>query len=139
MVIGLLMLSTCEPNQTFEEPEIRSVTYSAMTRGSSFMCKIDEHKIHVVSEGLESYEKSKEITKEQWSLILKDIEGLALDNLNKLDVPSHNSDTDRTRIAVLSVHSTSKDYESIKFDEGNPPKVLSSLINKMLTLAKTVD
>ena len=110
-----------------------------MTRGSSFTCTIDEHKIQLTSDGTETYEKSKEITKKQWLSILDELEGVALDNLDKLDAPSDESATDRVRIASLVVLTTAETYESISFDEGNPPNVLSPLINNMLALAQTVD
>ena len=139
IVIGMVMMSTCEQRQSTFESQIISITYSAMTRGSSFTCKIDEHKIQLVSDGSETYEKSKEITKKQWLSILDELEAVALDNLDKLDAPSDESATDRARIATLVVHSTTETYESISFDEGNPPKVLSPLINNMLALAQTVD
>jgi len=139
MVIGMVMMSTCEQKQSTLGSQIKSVTYSAMTRGSSFTCTIDEHKIQLTSDGTEIYEKSKEITKKQWLSILNELEGVALDNLDKLDAPSDESATDRARIASLIVHSTTETYESIPFDEGNPPIVLSPLINNMLALAQTVD
>jgi hypothetical protein len=139
IVIGMVMMSTCEQRQSTLESQIKSITYSAMTRGSSFTCTIDEHKIQLKSDGTESYEKSKEITSDQWMLVLENLEGISLESLDKLDAPSDESAADRARIASLVVHSTTEIYESIPFDEGNPPKVLSPLINNILALAQTVD
>ena len=135
LIIGTLIMSACSQDQT----KIKSITYSAITRGSSFTCIIDEHIIQVISSGNDTYEKSKEITNKQWSSILKDLDGIALDNLDKLEAPSDESASDRARIANLIVISGGKNYESIPFDEDKPPKVLSPLINNMLALAQTVD
>ena len=139
IVMAILILGTCEQKSSEMLSIVQSITYTAQTRGSSYICTIDNRKLQLTTNGIGSFEKSKEITKTQWLGILKDLEEVALDSLNKLEVPNEKSSTDRARIATLVVHSTNGIYESMPFDEGNPPRSLLPLINNMLALAQTVD
>lgn len=139
MVMAMLILGTCGQNSSEMDSKVESITYAAKTRGSSYICTIDNHQIQLTTEGTTSFQKSKEISKKQWLNILKGLEEIVLDSLNKLEAPTDNSSADRARIATLVVHSTNEIHKSIPFDEGNPPEALSSLINNMLALAQTVD
>ncbi len=75
----------------------------------------------------------------QWTSLINSSNNIDVINLEKLIAPSNNSNTDRARIAILTIITPDSIFISKPFDEGNPHSQLTSLINNMLTIAKTVD
>ena len=139
MVTGMVLIGTCEPKQAVNTLSITQFEYSATTRGSSFSCTVTSKGVQIASKGMEQYDKYKLITNQQWVELLKLSNDMALDRLDELKAPSSKSETDRSRIAKLTIGKKDKNFESNSFDEGNPPVVLRPLINYILTLAETVD
>jgi hypothetical protein len=136
---GMVLMGTCEPKQAVNTLSITQFEYLATTRGSSFSCTVTSKGAQIASKGMEQYDKYKLITNQQWLELLKLSNDIALDRLDELKAPSSKSETDRSRIAKLTIRKKDKNFESNSFDEGNPPVVLRPLINYILTLAETVD
>ena len=124
---------------TEEEEESLSIIYEAMTRGSSFHCAVTKGRISVKSSGKTIMMETRAISKKDWQEVERQLETVPLEHMGNLEAPSAESQTDRARIATLKVKKGGKIYESVPFDEGNPPKELKPLIDKILALAETVE
>ncbi len=118
---------------------LKSITYQAVTRGSDYKCTVDKQKVGVSTSGLETSSSSKDISKNDWGVIKAMVEKLEVSTIDKLEAPSANSSVDRTAIGSLSIRIGETIYESASFDDSNPPKELKPLINKILSLAETVE
>ncbi len=141
LLIFLLVLATSQECSQLEQDTkvIRSVTYNAMTRGSSFKCIINEKKITVISKGSDLKNGEREISKQQWEDLGRVINRIQLENIGKLNAPSKESSIDAALIASVVITIDDKVFESNTFDHGNPPKELKPLTNKILALAETVE
>ncbi|NHF60331.1 hypothetical protein FK220_013335 [Flavobacteriaceae bacterium TP-CH-4] len=125
--------------QTTEEEESLSIIYEAMTRGSSFHCAVTKGRISVKSSGKTITMETRAIAKKDWQEVEQQLKTVLLEHIGNLEAPSAESQTDRARIATLKVKRGDKIFESAPFDEGNPPKELKPLIDKILALAETVE
>ena len=141
LLIFLLVLATSQECSQLEQDKkvIRSVTYNAMTRGSSFKCIINDKKITVISKGSDLKNGEREISRQQWEDLGKVINRIQLENIGKLNAPSKESSIDAALIASVVITIDDKVFESSTFDHGNPPKELKPLTNKILALAETVE
>ncbi|MCK5443702.1 MAG: hypothetical protein KAJ23_17590 [Maribacter sp.] len=116
-----------------------SVTYKAATRGANFEYRITNERIAVNSKGLDQKNGERAITTQERNEIIALINKINLSTIGTLIPPSNNSATDRALIASLKVSKDGKMYESSSFDEGNPPKEIKPLIDKIVALAETVE
>ena len=119
--------------------EIDFVAYTAATRGSSFSCKINSSRILIQSQGGESFEKTREISSEEWKTISRSINDLNPDSISDYTSSTNSRALDRSRMAGVMISVNQVLYESEAFDEGNPPAELKPLVDKIIALAKTVD
>ncbi len=139
LLLGIITMNTCGQKSMPNKTIITEFKYEASTRGSNYTCLINENDIDVISIGISDFQKSKSINNEQWSSLINSSKTIDVLNLENLIAPSNNSHTDRARIATLTIITPDSFYISKPFDEGNPPSQLTSLINNMLTITKTVD
>lgn len=139
-ILFLLFSINVDCDQTIEKEQVlRSVTYSAMTRGSSYSCSIDSKSITVESNGELTQNKTVNIKLIDWKNLQKIVNDISLNAIGNFMSTTNNSTHDRVRIATLVIEADGEVYESESFDEGNPPSELKPLIDLMLTLAETVE
>ena len=59
-----------------------------------------------------------------------------LNEIHNLKAPSNLSNTDRKMIAFITISVNDKVYESQTFDDGDSPKELKELIDKLFEIAQ---
>ncbi len=138
LLIALLFMNNCVENKNKEDVVVQ-FKYEAITRGSSFICIVSENKVIVSTTGTVGNQNLKEVSNEDWGTLVKYIELVDLVALENLVPPSDDSKSDKVRIATLTVTTINHSYKSGPFDEGNPPKELVPIIDKIIAIAKTVD
>ncbi len=139
LIILILILSTQKGCGQFpEQSSVSSVTYTAMTRGSSYTCIVKKESIHIDS-SVDKENQKRNISLKEWESVSALIDSSTLNDIHKFEAPTKESATDRARIATLVLMVEGKTYESAPFDEGNPPEELRPLIEMILRLAKTVE
>ena len=96
-------------------------------------------KINIDFQGINYVSASVTIAAKDWEEIVAFVDKLNIKTLHEIETTNVESAVDRARIANVVVTLNNKQYESASFDEGNSPKKLEPLINKILALAKTVE
>jgi hypothetical protein len=138
VVIFLTLNGGCNQSNEIQE-DVFEVSYEANTRGSSYSCILTNKSIKISSQGLDSKTRTEEMNKEDWNSLIKLINALNLNDLEGFTNSSNDFALDKARIAQLSISKNETQYQSSTFDEGNPPGELVVLINKILSLAETVE
>ncbi|RSC95535.1 hypothetical protein [Tenacibaculum singaporense] len=120
-VVFLLMMNCAAQNKT---KEFDKIAYEAQTRGSMVKLTIEGNNL-----SYKTYQKegTKEVTKEQLEELKAIINELNLEGISKLKAPSEKRITDGALHAEFTIKMADKEYKSITFDAGNPPKELKKL------------
>ena len=138
-ILITVLVTTCNPKNRDASASVQQFIYQATTRGSSYSCDLTENEMIITSEGRETFKKSVNVETYQWQELISSIKDVSFEGISQLKVPSSDRDSDRARIATLTIITQKKTYRSTDFDEGNPPRDLVPLINRILALAQTVD
>jgi len=138
-MILIVLLKICAINSIDLSNNVVEITYIAATRGSKYECTITKKEIVIIESGVNRSTKSKILTNDQWHELISILHALKIESLQNLKAPSSKFVLDRSRIANVIIKTTKENYESVSFDENNPPKELKLLINKILSIAQTVD
>lgn len=125
-ILCVLFLIQCSSSQ--EENPLKSIYYSARTRGSSIAIKIE-------STQLTYNDTIIGISEIEWKRLTELISQIDLKNISELEAPSNDRFRDAALAASIKLNFRDMKYESAQFDHGNPPKELSDLINEILKLA----
>jgi hypothetical protein len=139
MVFLILSMNPICSEQNQDRTMQFSVTYKAVTRGANFEYIINNERIVVNSMGLDKKNGERAVTLQERNQVMALVNKIELDEIGMLIAPSNNSVTDRALVASLSVFKEGKTYESSSFDEGNPPRALKALIDKIVALVETVE
>ncbi len=134
--IFLCFLNACAQEVQKLENTV-AITYTALTRGSSFKCVLSNNSVTVLSSNDDV--KKKTINQEEWITIANLVDAIALADMHTFIALTENQAVDRARMANLSIIFNGKLYESVAFDEGSPPKELKPLITHIRALAETVE
>ena len=115
-----------------KESDKISFEYEAITRGSYKKVIVKQDTVitikdrdlkDVVTAGLKNGE---------WNSLLKSLEGVNLEGLNEIKVPSVKHQVDAAPIANLKVIRGNKTYQSKSFDHGNPPQEIKDVVDKIM-------
>ncbi|MEE4001707.1 hypothetical protein V1T75_15280 [Tenacibaculum sp. FZY0031] len=120
-VMFLLMMNCAAQNKT---KGFDKVAYEAQTRGSMVQLTIEGNKL-----SYKTYEKegSIEIAKEKLEELNAVVNEINLEEISNLKAPSDKRITDGALHAEFTIKIADKEYKSITFDAGNPPKELKKL------------
>ncbi len=138
-ILALFFLNNGSPQHKEMTTTIGSITYEAHTRGSFFECNAT---IEVISVTTKGHSKNTDVTlmrDSDWAMLLKLTKKIDLKAMQNLEPPSTGNYSDRAAIAILKIEKDDTIYQSGTFDDGNPPKELKPLIDKMLALTETVE
>lgn len=75
----------------------------------------------------------------EWNQFTQLVNAIQLSDIPNLEAPSHTSAADRKMSATIRIFLKDKVYESAKFDDGNPPKELKALVEKLFSQAEIED
>lgn len=139
MVFLILSMNPTCSEQNQDRTIQFSVTYKAATRGANFEYIISNEQIIIYSMGLDQKNGERAITPQERNQVMALVNKIELDGIRTLVPPSNNSVTDRALIASLKVSIGGKIHKSSSFDEGNPPKEIKPLIDKIVALVETVE
>ena len=115
-----------------------SFTYEATSRGFYEMTEITKDSILFSNDrDLEEVEVSKCNTKD-WSELIQLLKEIDVKSLSQLESPTNKHQVDAAAIATFSVKINDETYETNVFDHGYPPKPISSLVNKVLSMKEMV-
>jgi hypothetical protein len=117
------------------QSEIKRIEYVASTRG--FYNRITIIPDSVVTQMTRNgKETSAFLSKEDWAEINTLVSQIEVATIPKLEPPSQNYRTDVAAAASLQIIIGDKSYQTLSFDNGNPPKKIAALVEKLIGFTK---
>jgi len=110
--------------------------YTAFTRGTYKNVKVNER---VISSQFSRSEKAatKTCGKSDWDELMTLCKGLRASSLTKLEAPSKAHQYDGAAHATLTITDGENSYTTPTFDDGNPPKEIVAIVNKILKIGNS--
>jgi hypothetical protein len=113
-----------------------TISYTAITRGTYKNVTVSEQKVIVNNSRGKEATVTYPCSKDDWNEITRLLSDVDASKLTDLKAPSTKSHYDGALAATLKLTIDGKDISSPSFDHGNPPKEISELVNKLLSMAK---
>lgn len=137
LIILVLPMMGCA-QRTADISQLKSINYTASTRGFYLNIEINEDNISVERSRDSDTSISKELSDEKWQHLVALISEFDVRKLDKMASPSKKSQVDAAALANLEVETENHLY-SCSFDHGNPPEALKRLMEYMLTLSESIE
>lgn len=118
-----------------QETEKVVIEYSAITRGSFYVLKINGKKVSTQTTPNEK-PTFKAVGEDNWNDLMKIVNSVDLKAMEKMKAPSEKRFYDGAAIGELKITKDGETYQVPNFDAGNPNEGVSDLINKMLAIAE---
>lgn len=71
---------------------------------------------------------------EDWSGLIELLKEIDVKSISQLEAPTSKHQVDAAAMATFSVKINTETYETNVFDHGHPPKPISTLVNKVLSI-----
>jgi len=126
------VMNTARGQQTF------NISYKAFTRGAYKWINLHGN-VLTVQNKINAKPKFVELSEKQLSTILEWLQNTDLETLKTLNPPSKEHQSDGALSANLNVEYSGNSYQTPTFDHGNPPIVIKSLVDKLLSLSEKVE
>ncbi|WP_300433907.1 hypothetical protein [Christiangramia sp.] len=136
IIIMFFSADTCSKQ---EMNSIESFNYETFTRGSTTMYTVTSENVKVKSSDLNSKEKSKSITAEEWNFLIGSANKIEASKMSQLKAPTNSRVSDEALHAILSIRKNDTIYKTNSFDHGNPPAEVKPLVEAILRLAENVE
>lgn len=139
---GLLVLIFCfnechekhSQISNYQEQDGMVITYEASTRGFYEKTWITKDSVLFSNDrNLKTVITSK-CKSEDWKALMDLVKGINVEKLSELEAPTKMHQVDGAAMATLKVELNNEVYETNIFDHGHPPKVISQLVNKVLSI-----
>lgn len=126
--------------QTEQDLKNIVIEYSACTRGFSQLVVIQKQEIKVNTNrrGVESI-ISEKISNADWAILIATFQKIKLSDIESFKAPSNKRSTDAAAIGQLTIKHLESSYSSQTFDDGNPPKELKQLLEKIAEITNTLE
>jgi heat shock protein HslJ len=115
------------------------ITYRASTRGFYELITVSKDSLMVTHDRNQQLKSTVKMPSTDWKDILVLIEEIELEILPTLEAPSKTHQYDAAAAATLEITANGKAYKTNVFDNGNPPKSIESIVNKVLSMKKMVE
>jgi len=132
LLICFSLLVSCSSIQ--QETAFQKINYKAMTRGYSTEIVLQDNTLKYFKNTKEN--RSLTLTEEVKDSLNTLVKKINLNTINQLKAPSNEYQFDGAMYATVAVVLNGKTYTSAGFDDDNPPKELTPLVNYLLTLIK---
>ncbi|MXS71713.1 hypothetical protein GSF70_10835 [Flavobacteriaceae bacterium W22] len=113
---------------------IDNITLSERTRGTQRMYNISNENMEIAINGEKSAYK---VSHAEWSKIAEAASSINLEEISAYKAPTTKRFSDAALASTIKVKNKNKEFESVSFDEGNPPAELTKLYFEMKKLIKT--
>ena len=132
LLICFSLVVSCSSIQ--QETGFQKINYKAITRWYSTEILLQDNTLKYFKNAKES--RSLTLAKEVKDALNTLIKKINLNTINQLKAPSNKYQFDGAMYTTVAVILNGKKYTSTGFDDDNPPKELTPLINYLLTLIK---
>ena len=114
------------------------ITYEANTRGFYEKIWITKDFVSFSNDrNLKTVIKSR-CKEDDWKALVTLLKDIDIKNLPELESPTKMHQYDGAAMATLSIEKDNETYETKVFDHGHPPKAISELVNKVLSMKEKI-
>lgn len=135
LAIIFLLFSSNSCQQT----DVTEITYTATTRGYYYKVVVTPTKAFIHNSRNESEVKERDISANDWINLQDQLKSIDIANISELKRPSTESYFDGAAAAHISVATSNKTYESLPFDQGNPPKEIKEFVKAIHSLCDKIE
>ena len=119
---------------SIQKQNLMSITYEVSTRGFYEKIWINKDSISFSNDrGLKNVMTSK-CSDGDWEALVNLVNDVDLEEFPNLEAPTSMHQYDGAAMAMLLVESDDETYKTKVFDHGHPPKAISQLVNKVLSM-----
>lgn len=129
-----LFCINCTSQLKKNQQMIDNITLSERTRGTQRMYNISNENMEIAINGEKSAYK---VSQAEWSRIAEAASSINLEEISAYKAPTTKRFSDAALASTIKVKNENKEFESVSFDEGNPPAELKNLYFEMKKLIKT--
>lgn len=134
MVMAVVGCSSSKSN--VQNSDITQFEYRAYTRGSNKEVTVTCEKIEVKEIRLgKNIEATYPLSKDNWNKLVEMAQKIKLDKMETLEAPSKKHQFDGAMAANLTITASSTTYQSITFDDGNPPGEIKGLVDEIIGIS----
>lgn len=141
LVFGLLFMflfsNECHYQNSHNSISIQddvSLIYEASTRGFYENTTITKDSILFSTDRNLKEVVASKCNAEDWNELLQLLKAIDVKSLSQLEAPTTKHRVDAAAMATFSVKINDETYETNVFDHGHPPKPISVLVNKVLSI-----
>ncbi|MDY8135286.1 DUF4377 domain-containing protein [Aquimarina sp. 2201CG5-10] len=135
----LIKVLSKEKDQSSSQKKLKNISYQALSRDSFLYIEVDENNIKKTSDrDLKNFQSIK-CSEKDWNTILSLIKQVNIKEIHQLKAPSQKRLFDGAPHGLLKITLDNKTYPSNGFDHGNPPQIITPLINHILTLSESIE
>ncbi|MFC4721501.1 hypothetical protein ACFO5O_04145 [Geojedonia litorea] len=140
-IVFMVMSNACNdkvttniPENLIQENTNLQVSYKATTRGFYEKVWITKDSIYMTNDRNSQHVISQAINVDFWNELLALVHKTDLQQLEKLEPPTKMYQVDGAAMATIEVATNHEVFKTKTFDHGHPPKAISVLVNKVLSV-----
>jgi hypothetical protein len=118
----------------YQEHDDMVITYEANTRGFYEKIWVSKDSVSFSNDRNLKTSTASKCKSEDWKALTTLVNEIALEKLSELEAPSKMHQFDGAALATLKVERNNEVYETNIFDHGHPPKAISQLVKKVLSI-----
>lgn len=142
ILFGLLVLvisfNECNKQHSqisnYQEQDGMVITYEASTRGFYEKIWVTKDLVSFTNDRNLKTSTASKCKSEDWKALTSLVKEISIEKLSELEAPTKMHQFDGTAMATLKVELNNEVFETNIFDHGHPPKAISQLVNKVLSI-----
>lgn len=141
VIVLIVFSNACEERSSNNKPDSYiqdqtnlTISYKATTRGFYEKIWITKDSIYMTTDRNSQHINSQALNADFWNELLSLVNKTDLEELEHLVPPSKMHQVDGAAMATLEVKRNQKVFTTKVFDHGHPPKTISALVNKVLSV-----
>lgn len=142
ILFGLLVLVICinechekhSQISNYQEQDGMVITYEASTRGFYEKIWVTKDSVSFTNDRNLKTSTVSKCKSEDWKALTSLVKEISIEKLSELEAPTKMHQFDGAAMATLKVELNNEVFETNIFDHGHPPKAISQLVNKVLSI-----
>ena len=134
--VGCSSSSSASATQKQADSTITKMEYKAYTRGSNKEVTVTREKVEVKELRLgNNIDATYPLSKDNWNKLVALAQKVKLDKMESLEAPTKKHQFDGAMAANLTITLGTTTYQSVTFDDGNPPAAIKGLVEEIIGIS----
>ena len=143
IIFSLFFLAICSKDcnwglsqTSIQELDYMTITYEASTRGFYEKTWVTKDSVSFSADRSLNEVIVSKCQSADWNALIGLVKNINLKDLPELEAPTQMHQVDGAAMATLTIKLNKETYQTNIFDHGHPPKAISGLVNKVLSIQK---